>query len=69
MPEHSATNAGEFARVQETRRGKDLLFVYDCPEMLEQGKPLHVFKAGKGGGCAGATPRASEECGRGKSIN
>ena len=36
--EHSATNADEFARVQATRRGKDLQFVYDVPELIDEGK-------------------------------
>jgi serine/threonine protein phosphatase PrpC len=45
ITEHSATHADEFTRVQDTRRGKELQFVYDVPELIDQDKAPHVFRS------------------------
>ena len=44
MAEHSATNAAEYERVLETPLGSKLKFVYDVPQLMDQGKPPPVFK-------------------------
>lgn len=44
MAEHSATNPEEYTRVQSHPRGRQLQFVYDTPELIDEGKAPAVFK-------------------------
>ena len=49
MAEHSATNAEEYTRVMSHPRGPELQFVYDTPELIDEGKAPQVRAAA----CAG----------------
>ena len=50
MEEHSASNAAEYERVLTSGpRGKMMRFVYDVPDLIDQGKPPPIFKKGPGG--------------------
>ena len=65
MEEHSATNAREYARVLSTGpRGKLLNFVYDVPELIDQGKvnECTTFKVlGTAGGMPELNVRAKRQ--------
>ena len=50
MEEHAATNAKEYERVLNTGpRGKLMRFVYDVPDLIDEGKPPPLFKKGANG--------------------
>ena len=45
MDEHGATNAKEYERIyNSSRRGKLLDFVYDVPDLIDEGKAPAIFK-------------------------
>ena len=45
MEEHSATNVREYERVLNSGpRGKLMRFVYDVPDLIDEGKPPPIFK-------------------------
>lgn len=54
MPEHSATNAAEYARVRSSGlRGELVRFVYDVPELVYDGEAPPIFRRRLGAGPTG----------------
>ena len=50
MEEHAATNVREYERVLDSGpRGKMMRFVYDVPDLIDEGKAPPIFKKGPGG--------------------
>ena len=62
MAEHSATNAEEYTRVMSHPRGPELQFVYDTPELIDEGKAPQVWAAACARARASACARVHGKC-------